>query len=159
MLSLVSLLLHLVVYPPPLPLTLSGYLFPDLQEQTVMQTDGLWGVKLSSCFPPSGGQITAWLNQALCSRRSFSCLIVIGWLKCYIFKEFGWNHLITVHHAYIEMLVHLLVSVLLKWPYIPHDPLLSLDSACFSMALFCIKSKSKASDLCFIAIYKNAQWW
>ncbi len=27
-------------------LSLSGYLFPDLKEQTVMQTDVLWGVKL-----------------------------------------------------------------------------------------------------------------
>lgn len=27
-------------------LSLSGYLFPDLQEQTVMHTDVLWGVKL-----------------------------------------------------------------------------------------------------------------
>lgn len=30
-------------FPCPHPLSLSGYLFPALQEQTVMQTDVLWG--------------------------------------------------------------------------------------------------------------------
>lgn len=38
------------------PLSLSGYLFPDLEEQTVMQTDLLWGVKLHIQLPLSIGQ-------------------------------------------------------------------------------------------------------